>query len=153
MNHVVLLLALLAISIIGISEAEASGKSGISVVNCDNNSNPILTISTEITSELSYDLTLEINQVFGECEMKNKLGRTYVVPWTPISYDIELLDMDFKQVISKKQSVAVLDNKFSLDYNLFADIPYCIKVTSTWLDAHFPVITSSSKCFSMIGQI
>ncbi len=96
---------------------------------------------------LNYNMTLSVVQEFGYCSIKN-------IPWMPQKYIIELIDMEFNEIVDLREIIGLTVNNFEEEYNLFKEIPYCIKVTSKFLDIgnHFIdnryyLETSSSECW------
>ncbi len=133
--------------ILAVSFPLAFADSGIRHVKCFNEPESIISYFTAETSELDVSLDLQITQNDGVCVMKNKLGRTYTIDWMPAYHMIKLKDMDFGVVETFR--IMSPDNVEFTSFDLQKDIPYCIEVTSVWLDNRVRTETSTETCFKL----
>ena len=119
--------------------------SGIRHVKCVDLQKSILTTEFFQESEFDYNLVLSIEQNDGKCIMKNKLGKTYLIPWMPAYHKINLIDMDFGEISSQRMMIP--DGEEFVIFNLYNEIPYCVEVVSVWLDNRVRTESSSEICF------
>lgn len=123
--------------------------SGIRHVKCADLQKSILNVETFQVSEFDYKLILSIEQNDGKCIMKNKLGKTYLIPWMPAYHVVKLNDMDFGEINSQRMMIPD-ENEFVV-FNLHNDIPYCVEVVSVWLDNRVRTESSSEICFNIVS--
>ncbi len=152
-NIVVLTIAILAIALVGAEEAYAlKGGSNTDVVDCSGESNPVATINLTFVETWTYSASVDIEQEFGDCVFTNENSHPYILPFMPLKYEVELIDTDFDYVVESHIVTGVLDNSFTIELSdVFEDIPYCLKVTSSWMDvdryATKQIETESITCF------
>ena len=147
MNEIKLFIAL-AIVLGGITlattlvdDAEAKGRNAPEKLYCDRPAYPFVSVAhmDKYNLETEYNIFLNVYQKFGDCTYLGKRGLNglYEVPYYPIETVIELYDADFPETLLEKQSVkANMDELLWVQFdNLYADIPYNVRVTSSYIDA------------------
>lgn len=123
--------------------------SGIRHVKCVDLQKSILETEYFQESEFDYKLVLSIEQNDGKCIMKNKLGKTFLVPWMPAYHIVKLNDMDFGEISS--QRLMIPEHSEEIIFNLHNEIPYCVEVVSVWLDNRVRTESSSEICFNIVS--
>jgi len=136
-----------------VHEAEANGGAGkqgssIERVECIGETNPILSTNLKQTDVDIFSMTVDIQQEFGKCLYRDGLT-FYVMPYIPIKYEVELVDTEMNYLVTSFEKVGELSNSFQTPVWTIYSIPYCLTVTSFFMDgANITVKTHSTMCFT-----
>jgi len=140
-KFLILIVAVVSVALVIPNDSFAKSKShsGTQRISCSGvqPASLVTQFSSLGEDEERYNLTIWFDQAPGVCIYKNEHSRFYEVPFVPLRTIVQLIDTDFDFVVQEWQYVGQEESTILIpDLEIYGTIPYCVKITSQWMDAN-----------------